>query len=249
MTLAPQWAAVLVAAALLIPAGSRATSLEISPVLVDLSPAVPSATITVKNGGASPMRYQVSAFRWTEDRAGMPALQPSQEFSIFPPLFQLAAGASRKVRVGATIPPEAQERAWRIVVEELPDAVQAQGPKVVLRTRFAIPTFLAPRQPETRGELALRLEGKALVLVIQNRGNVRLKQSAGTVELLDGAGKKIGDVEVPPWYALAGAERAVELRVPGATCAGVRSVRASLMTVGGLKLAASADFPDGLCSR
>lgn len=244
------WTAAAVAvAALLLPAGSRAANLEISPVLVDLSAGVPAATLTVKNGGTAPMRYQVAAFRWTEDRAGAPTLQPSDEFSIFPPLFQLAAGASRKVRVGAIVPPEARERAWRIVVEEIPDAVRADGPRVAIRTRFAIPAFLAPRQPEPKGEAALQFDGKRLALVIVNRGNVRLKQAGARVELLDAAQKKIGELEVDPWYALAGAERAVELRVPEGLCAAVRRVRASVEAVGKVELSASADYPDGLCRR
>lgn len=242
-------AALFAAAALLLPATSRGANLEISPVLIDLSAGVPSATLTVKNGGVTPMRYQVSAFRWTEDRGGVPSLQPSDEFSIFPPLFQIPGGASRKVRVGATVQPEERERAWRIVVEEIPDAVRAEGPRVAIRMRFAIPAFLAPRQPEPKGEAALQFDGKRLELLIRNRGNVRLKHAGARVELLDAAQKKIGELEVDSWYALAGAERAVALRVPEGLCAAVRHVRASVEAVGKVEMAASADYPDGLCSR
>jgi fimbrial chaperone protein len=242
-------AAVLIAVALLSPAGSGAMSLEISPVLVDLTSAAPSATITVKNAGASPMRYQVKAFRWTEDRAGAPTLQPSEDFSIFPPLFQLAPGAARKVRVGAIVQPADQERSWRIVVEELPDAVSGSGPKILLRTRFAVPAFLAPKQPISKGELGLELDGKRLAFVVANRGNVRLKQSSTVVELFDATGRRIGEVTPGSWYVLAGAERAVEVKVPEGLCSAVRRVRVVAKPLGGGQLEASAEYPDGVCGR
>ncbi len=89
----PTLVAALAATTLFAPAGSRGQNLEISPVLVDLSPASPSAVVTVRNSGTAPMRYQVSGQRWSEDRAGKPTLVPAEDLAVFPPLFELAAGA------------------------------------------------------------------------------------------------------------------------------------------------------------
>lgn len=239
-------AALLASAALLLPAGSRGQNLEISPVLVDLSSSAPSAVVTVKNLGKGPMRYQVKGFTWSEDRAGKPVLTPSSDFSIFPPLFQLPPGAEKKVRVGATVKPEGFERSWRLVVEELPDAVVAQGNQVTIRTRFAIPVFLAPLKPEARCTPSLAVEGKKLMLVVANQGTIRVKPVSTSVALFDAAGKQLRSLDVAPWYVLARGERAWDVGVPAELCALVR--RATVVAdVAGKKLEASQDFPGGVC--
>src|SRR5690242_12064844 len=123
--------------------------MQVSPVWVEIGPAAPSAVITVRNGGSTPARYQLSAMSWTEPRAGAARLEPSSELSFFPPLFQLGAGEERKVRIGATVPPGATERAWRLFVEEIPAAVEAPpaAGQIRIRTRFGIPVFQAPLAP------------------------------------------------------------------------------------------------------
>lgn len=230
------------------PAGSRGQNLEISPVLVDVSAAKPSMVVTIRNTGAGPMRYQVKAHRWSEDRQGKPTLVPAGDLAVFPELFQLAAGASRKVRVGATVPPERIERSWRLVVEELPDAVAQAGQTVVVRTRFAIPVFQAPVRIETGCDLALERDTRGLALVVKNRGTTRAKPISTTVELWDGAGKKLKALDVTPWYVLAGAERAWEVKVPDDLCAAVRSSKV-VVDIAGKRLEASQPFPDGVCAR
>lgn len=238
--------AVAVAAALLAPAGSRGQNLEISPVLVDLSPAAPSAVLTIRNSGTGPMRYQVTGLRWSEDRAGKPTLVPAQDLAIFPPLFELAAGASRKVRVGATVPPERLERSWRLMVEELPDAVARSGNRVVIRTRFAVPVFLAPPAPEVKCDVALAAQGTRLELVVTNRGTTRVKPLSTRVDVFGADGARLRQVEVASWYVLAGGERAWDVPVPREICAAVRRAQV-VVDVGGRKLEASQDLPGGAC--
>jgi fimbrial chaperone protein len=239
-------AAGLAAAALLAPASARGQSLEISPVLVELSASTPSVVVTVRNGGAVTMRYQVGGQRWSEDRAGQPTLLPADDLAIFPPLFQLAPGASRKVRVGATVAPAPLERSWRLMVEELPDAVAAAGHQVAIRTRFAIPVFLAPTRTEVRCELGLKREAGRLELVVANRGTTRVKPLTTTVQLSGADGARLRDLEIAPWYVLAGGERAWPVDVPREVCAGVRHARV-VADVGGRRLEASLELPSGAC--
>lgn len=239
-------AAALAAAAVLVPVGSRGQNLEISPVLVDLSSARPSAVVTVRNAGKGPMRYQVKGLRWSEDRDGKSTLTPAEDLSIFPPLFQLAPGASRKVRVGATVPPEAIERSWRLMVEELPDAVATDGHQIRIRTRFAIPVFLAPPRPEVKCDVALRADDARLELVVTNRGSTRVKPLSTRVELFPAQGPKLRDLDVAPWYVLAGGERAWKVDVPKELCASVRRARV-VAEVAGRTLEATQELPGGAC--
>ena len=68
------------------------------------------------------------------------------------------------------------------------------------------------------------------------------------MELRAGQGKKLKDLEVTPWYVLAGGERAWEVKVPGELCAAVRSARV-VADIGGQRLEASQPFPDGVCAK
>jgi fimbrial chaperone protein len=240
--------AALAAAALLAPAGSRGENLEISPVLVDLSTATPSVVVTVKNGGRLPTRYQVQGYRWSEDRAGRSTLDPAGDLAVFPPLFQLAPGAARKVRVGATVAPGPVEQAWRLMIEELPDATAAEVNQVRIRTRFAIPAFLAPVRPDPSFQVRLALESAGLALVVSNPGNVRVKPLTTRVELFGADGARLDALDVAPWYVLAGGERSWEVKVPEGRCAAVRRARV-VADVAGKTVEASQEFPGGVCAR
>jgi fimbrial chaperone protein len=237
------------AGALVLPVSPRAASMEIAPILVELGPKAPSAVVAVRNGGTTPTRYQVTAMAWTEPAAGQTKLVPSQELAAYPPLFTLAAGEERKIRVGATVPPGADERAWRLFVEELPSAVgpSGTGAQIQIRTRFAIPVFLAPIHPEPAGAVSLAVVGGLLETVVRNAGNVHLRPGAIAVTLFGAADEKLGTIEVAPAVVLALSERASRVDVPRELCARVRSA----MLVADLpneKLRASLALPDGACA-
>ncbi len=203
----------------------RAANLEIAPVLVELGKNAPSATVTVRNGGTTPVRYQVSAMAWTEPSPGETRLVPSDELAAYPPLFSLGPGEERKIRVGATVQPGAEERAWRLFVEELPSAVdvRAAGAQIAIRTRFAIPVFLAPARVQPRLLPSLLLSGRTLKSVLRNAGNVHVRPRAVTVTFTSLTGEVLHTADVSPAVLLALAERTGDVPAPPAkVCAQVR---------------------------
>jgi fimbrial chaperone protein len=241
--------AALAVAALSFPAGSRGENLEISPVSIELSKASPSILLTVRNGGSTPMRYQVSAFDWKETLAGETKLSPTQEVVIFPTVFQLGVGETRKVRVGTALAAAAAERSWRVFVEELPMAVtKADATQVKLRVRFALPAFLAPVKEVAGSALELRRDGKRLVATIRNSGNVHFRPTALRFALAAEADGGLLEADGSPWYVLAGDAREHTFDVPAEICAKVRraSVVAELRTG---RLEAHVDLPDGACGQ
>ena len=237
------------AGALVLPVCPRAASMEIAPILVELGPKAPSAVVAVRNNGTTPTRYQVTAMAWTEPAAGQTKLVPSEELAAYPPLFTLAAGEERKIRVGATVPPGPDERAWRLFVEEMPSAVGAPltGAQIQIRTRFAIPVFLAPVHPEPAGAVSLGVAGGTLQAVVRNAGNVHIRPSAIAVTLIGSKDEKLHQVEVAPALVLPLSERTSPVEVPRGICGRVRSA----MLVADLpneKLRASLALPDGACA-
>ena len=77
-----------------------ASNFTVSPTEVDLSASATSALVTLRNGSKSPLRFEVTLFSWSEDEHGKMALTPSSDVTFFPKLVELAAGASRNIRVG-----------------------------------------------------------------------------------------------------------------------------------------------------
>lgn len=239
--------AALVAAAA--PAPARAATMEVAPVVIDLGPAAPSAIITIRNRGTTTTRYQLSAMAWTEPTTGEPRLEPDRELSFFPPLFQLAPGEERKIRVGATVPPGPAERAWRLFVEELPQAVDSSpaGASVRIRTRFALPVFLAPALPRASAAVSLVRPGGDVAAVLENRGNVRVKPSQLSVSFLGGGGEILHAVDLPPVAVLSGAKQTAEVKAPAEVCAKVRSARLEA-EIEGEKRRAELALPAGACA-
>jgi fimbrial chaperone protein len=226
----------------------RAANLEISPVLVELGPKATNATVTVRNAGTTSVRYQVYAMAWTEPSIGETKLVPSKDLAAFPPLFALGPGEERKVRVGPTVAPGADERAWRLFVEELPSTLEGKkGAQIAIRTRFAIPVFQGPMSPRPSAAASLVLDGGTVKAVLRNTGNVHFRPRGISVTFSGAAGEKLHSAEVLPAVLLALAERSSNVPIPADVCGKVR--KATLAAeLPDETLRAALDLPGGACA-
>src|SRR5512141_1630359 len=77
----------------------RASAFRVTPIQVELS-GKSSALLTLTNESGQPLRFQISAFSWSQAPNGDMQLNPTQDISFFPSLLTLKAGEERKVRVG-----------------------------------------------------------------------------------------------------------------------------------------------------
>lgn len=237
------WLAVALA-----PLRGGAASLDVSPVVVELSAHTPSALVGLKNTGKEPVRVQLRAHTWDESAKGEMILGDTVEVSAYPPLQQLAAGEERKIRIGTTAKPGARERSWRVFIEELPGSARAgEGAMVHLRTRIGIPVFLAPVQPATAGELVIAKPDAKLELRLRNTGSVRIPPTAVELVLLGEKDEQLERKTLQSWYVLAGGERLIAVDVEPGTCAKVRRAVATA-TLGERQLQAVLALPSGACA-
>lgn len=89
----------------------QAATLQISPVMVDMSADANATGITLKNPGEKPLFGQVRVFRW-DQASGEDTLTPTQDLVASPPLIQIAAHADQLVRLVRTrAQPSAAEQA------------------------------------------------------------------------------------------------------------------------------------------
>lgn len=138
-------AAILLAALLvtLTPAWfAHAAALQVSPIRLDVSGQRPTAALTLRNDGQTPLNAQVRVFAWTqvpdEDR-----LERTDRIVASPPFVQIPPGAEQTVRIlRVGNAPVTAEEAYRLLIDEIPDGLAAQTTGVRLQLRYSVPVFV-----------------------------------------------------------------------------------------------------------
>jgi fimbrial chaperone protein len=161
---------------------AQASSLRVSPVIVDLPTSAAAATLSLRNDGQAPLNIQARVFRWVQSN-GTERLEQTDEVVASPPLATLRSKADYALRlVRVSKAPIRGEASYRVLVDELPDPATRRPGVVTLLVRQSIPIFFSGRAaapPSVSWSAALR--GRSLVLTAQNSGDRRLRISALTV--------------------------------------------------------------------
>lgn len=206
------------------------SSFSVSPTRVFLTPRSTSALLTLRNEASEPLRFQLSVFAWKQSPSGEMLLTPSEDLIYFPRLVELKPSEVRKVRVGATQPFGAIERAYRIFVEELP-ALTAVGQQpaagVNMRTRMGIPIFMAPAKASARGVLSPPSMERGRVSVrLDNQGTAHF--IADTVRVIGQTanGTETFNKVLNGWYTLAGEGRTFEFSLTEIECRSTATIAA-----------------------
>ncbi len=217
---------VTVLALLLAPHTATFSNFTVTPTEVDLSASATSALVALKNGSKSPLRFEVTAFTWSEDERGTMTLNPSPDVTFFPKLVELAGGESRNIRIGIG-PGVARdvERSYRLFVEELPDQSAPKGNTVALRTRIGIPVFVRPAKPVRSAVIdGVSVERGKVLTRVRNTGNLHISVDTVSVKGTGASAAPTFTKEGPGWYVLPGATRIFEVPMTAAECKSTTSV-------------------------
>jgi fimbrial chaperone protein len=228
---------------------ARAAGLQLTPIVVELTPGEPRTTISLKNVTEAPVRLELSASAWEQTPDGQTRLAPAPEIVIYPPLLQLAAREERKVRISTTAAFKPVEQAYRLFIQELPPA-ERPGEARSLRfvTRIGAPIFLLPPRPTVKAEITgTAVHGGKVALTIRNAGNTRLSPGTLRVVGLGADGKPVLAATFDFWYVLAGGERVVEVALPTDGCARVRAVEVEVPLGDSSPVRSRAEAPGGAC--
>lgn len=208
-----------------------AANFSINPLRVELDSRHQAEILMLHNDGTAPLRLQVETTRWSMDADGTWQTAPTDELIATPLLLEIAANGSAQLRVGTLAQATDTERAYRLLINELPGDDDDAGGQVRLRvlTRVSLPVFFEPpgAKPEPRIADARFLQGR-LRIGLGNGGTRRMDPQTATVTLLDAAGRKLFRRDVNAAYVLAGARLPVELTVPAEACRQARTVRIHL---------------------
>ena len=166
------------------------------------------------------MAFEADVYDWRQEN-GADVLTPTNDLLIAPGVFEVAAQSEQVVRLGVLAANAGAERAFRIILRELP--AQHQGGAVLGFTlELSLPVFIAPIA--ARGQLEARAEdrpgGPVLMLANTGRTHVRL----ASVETAEAGPARA------PRYLLAGA--GADIPLPR----GARTIRVVSADIGGAEI-------------
>ncbi|RUL77754.1 molecular chaperone [Dyella choica] len=122
----------------------RASSLQISPVMIELRHSEGAAILTLRNPGDQSLYGQVRVFRW-EQGGSQDNLSATQELVASPPLIEIPAHGEQYVRlVRSEQGNPIEEQSYRLLIDELPAADNAGENGVTIRLRYSVPVFVEP---------------------------------------------------------------------------------------------------------
>ena len=199
---------------------------SVTPTRLVLRPNETSTSLLLKNESAEPLRFQVTAFTWTNAIDGEMRLEPTKDVVFFPALFTIAPGRTRRVRVATSERATTHERAYRLIVEQLPSRA---GPRmeggVEMVTRLNVPLFLEPGTRVAQATLDhLGLRDGALTFDVHNTGTVHVRLDEVVVKGLSREGSSAHEQRVAGWYLLPGETRLYQLPLEPHICRALASV-------------------------
>lgn len=183
-----------------------ASSLEISPVSVNLIAGQNVKVIEVRNRGGSAVAIQIRAYAWSQS-GNTDILAPTTDVILSPPIFTIPVGASQTIRLLVRAKNGTGERSYRLLLDEVPSPGAARN-QVGIAFRISLPVIAAAAAPPSRSLEwhARRGPGNQVLVSAANIGNVYDKVHAIAVTLPDGSHPKIVSSGENP-YLLAGARR------------------------------------------
>jgi fimbrial chaperone protein len=180
------WFVAALAMALFCSAASAAT-FGLSPLRVDLSGTVPTAVLTLTNGGDTPVTLQIQARTWRQV-SGRDEQEPTTDFIVNPAAVTVLPGGEQIVRIALRAPPDrTTERAYRLVVREVPVPEPGAAPgSLALRMALAmdIPAYVAPVSTDGVAIPSFALERSpegAIQVRIANQGERHLRLTELTI--------------------------------------------------------------------
>ncbi len=228
---------------------ARAGNFGVSPIRLDLDKGTRTGVIAVSNDGDKPLEFQARTMLWTQDDAGHDRYKDTQALVYFPRQFQVPPHEKRVVRIGYRSPALKLEQAYRLFVEEIPDAKpRGNQTAVTVAVRFGVPIFVRPPASDVQARIGgLTVKDGHAQATVQNAGTVHFRITGVRFRAIGADGTVKWEHTVQGWYLLPGAQREYAATLPAQACRAARTLRVNLL---GDKLDATSEVPlkPELCS-
>lgn len=167
---------------------AAASTLQLSPVLIDVDGPASAEKVTLKNLGDRPINAQIRLFKWTQ-KNGRDVLEPTREVVASPPIASIGANGEQVVRVVRVDRTQlAGETSYRLLVDQLPEQAAPTKSGVSFLMRYSVPVFFAPKA-QVAPQLTWQIEarGGALHITATNPGSRRVRVAELSISSQSGA--------------------------------------------------------------
>jgi fimbrial chaperone protein len=238
------------AGALCLSSPAAAAVINIAPTMVVIARPGESGSLMLRNDADQPVRFQVSAFRWSNSASGEMTLEPTRDLIFFPSLFTLAPHQARRLRVAASVRAVDRELSYRLMIEQLPASDAASGQGVQMLVRASVPVFVQPPTLTVRVTLdGLALADGAASFDLRNTGTVHLVMTEAVLRGRLRSGADAPEQRIKGWYLLPAESRRYSVPVPPESCREWTAMRVSVTFANGFKepLTEETALPPGSC--
>lgn len=170
--------ALLFASALtILPAASLASSLQITPVNIDVPAPGAASKVALSNLGSEPLTAQIRIFKWIQ-KDGKDEFVETRDVVASPPTVKLAPGKKGVIRVvRVSKAPASTEESYRLIVDEIPPPPKPQQSGVGFAIRYSIPVFFSKSGEDTNVSWSAKMANGKLVVTAANGGGRHIRLS------------------------------------------------------------------------
>ena len=182
---------------------ARGQALTVMPVHVQMPHGDKAETLSVTNAGNAETSIQIRAYAWAQPD-GNDQLTATDAIAVSPPIATIAPGATQIIRLVLRRTPEVKEETYRILLDQIPPAVEEGTVHVVLR--ISIPIFALPKS-RSASHLTFHLERRAQQLFVVASNDGMVHEVLSDLGLETHGGQKVDTTFSGSQYLLAGATR------------------------------------------
>jgi len=154
---------------------ASASSLQVSPVNIEVPAPGAASTVTLNNDGGDTINAQIRIFKWIQ-KNGKDELVPTRDVVASPPAVKLVAGKKSVIRIVRVIKsPAVTEESYRLIVDEVPKPPKAQQAGVGFTVRYSIPVFFSKSGEDSEISWKASMIKGQLVLTASNSGGRRVR--------------------------------------------------------------------------
>ena len=160
------------------PAVADASSLQITPVNIEVPAPGAASKVTLANAGSEQLSAQIRVFKWVQ-KNGKDVLEETREVVASPPAMKLGPGKKsviRVVRVSKT--PAAKEESYRLIVDEIPAPPKPGQAGVGFAIRYSVPVFFSKPGEDVDLKWKATVTNGQLTLKAENAGGRRIRLAA-----------------------------------------------------------------------
>ncbi len=207
----------LILPVILVPAAAHA-NVQIFPTRIEFTEEETTQTITIRNKKETTLTVQISPRDWNQDGNGQDRYRETDDLLVFPRMATLDPGGEQKLRLRYRGKPGEVERAFRLLVEEIP-APQPGTSAMRFVVTMSVPIFVLPQNQAHDATIEnTELKQGAVQVALKNAGTVHEQAAAIRYRIMGAGGTVLEEGEGNGWYVLPGRTRTFRVNVPEAPC-------------------------------